>query len=181
MKLEKLIKGCINNNRKAQQELYKQYKDSLYFLCLKYCKNTAEAEDNLHDAFITIFSKIEKYNNKGSFEGWMKRITINKAIDRYKAKKYTLDIDDVQITETTTIEEEKLNIPLKTILKTVQELPNQYRIVFNLYQLDNYSHKEIAEMLNISTGTSKSNLHRAKTLLKKRIEELNLSNLKNNQ
>lgn len=155
------------------------YKDSLYSLCLKYCKNKIEAEDNLHDAFITIFNKIGNYKNKGSFEGWMKRITINKAIDKYKKEKKTSDVFDIQIADEITIDEDKLNLSLNDILKTIQELPNQYRLVFNLYELDSYSHKEIADMLNISIGTSKSNLHRAKILLKKKIEEINKV-LKNN-
>lgn len=181
MTQDKLIRDCINNNKKAQEELYRQYKDSLFSLCLKYCRNITEAEDNLHDAFITIFEKIGNYKNKGSFEGWMKRITINKAIDKYKKERNTSEIFETQIADEVVISENKLDLTLNTILKTIQDLPNQYRLVFNLYELDNYSHKEIASMLNISIGTSKSNLHRAKVLLKTRIEELNQSNLKNKQ
>jgi RNA polymerase sigma-70 factor (ECF subfamily) len=168
-----LIEACIKKNRKAQEDLYNQYKDTLFLLCLKYCRNKTEAEDNLHDAFITIFNKIEKFNNKGSFEGWMKRITINMAIDKYKKGGKTNEIIDNKLTDVTTIDDEKLNISLQVLLNTVQKLPNQYRIVFNLYELDNFTHKEISELLNISIGTSKSNLHRSKSLLKKNIEELN--------
>ncbi len=181
MTQDKLIKDCINNNKKAQEELYRQYKDSLFSMCLKYCRNKTEAEDNLHDAFITIFEKIGNYKNKGSFEGWMKRITINKAIDKYKKERNTSEIFKTQIVDEVVISQDKFDLPLNIILKTIQELPNQYRLVFNLYELDNYSHKEIASMLSISIGTSKSNLHRAKVLLKTRIEELNQSNLKNKQ
>lgn len=173
MTKNELIEGCIKKNRKAQQDLYNQYKDTLFLLCLKYCRNKTEAEDNLHDAFITIFNKIGKYKNKGSFEGWMKRITINMAIDKYKKSGNTNEIIDNKLVEDTTIDDESLNIPLQTILETVQKLPNQYRIVFSLYELDNYTHKEISGLLDISIGTSKSNLHRAKSLLKKNIEELN--------
>ena len=114
--------------------------------------------------------KINTYKNAGSFEGWMKRIVINKAIDRYKRKPYLESIDDHQVQEEdTTIDQDDTAIPLQTLLKLVQELPDRYRLVFNLYQLDNYTHKEIAMALNISQGTSKSNLHRAKLILKERI------------
>lgn len=174
MTQDKLIKNCIHKNPKAQKELYNLYKDTLYNLCLKYCKNKSEAEDNLHDAFITIFKKIGNYKNKGSFEGWMKRITINMAIDTYKKNGYTNEILDNQLADDITIDEDKFSAPLETILGTIQELPNQYRIVFNLYELDNFTHKEISNLLNISIGTSKSNLHRAKSILKNKIKELNV-------
>ena len=123
-----------------------------------------------------LFSKvigenIKKYNGNGSFEGWMKRITINKAINKYKKKKPVyIDIKN-DILEDTSIEEDKLNLDLDTILNCIQQLPNQYRLVFNLYELDDYSHKEIANLLSISENTSKSNLHRAKIILKQKIEE----------
>lgn len=178
MEQSKLIKDCINNNRKAQEELYRKYKYILFSLCLKYCKNFTEAEDHLHDVFIIIFKKINTYKNKGSFEGWMKRIVINTAIDKYKKKRMvSIPINDNFISMTdTTIDENKLGLSLDIILNVIQELPNQYRFVFNLYELDNHTHKEISELLNISEGTSKSNLHRAKIILKKKIEDLNLPN-----
>lgn len=176
MNLEKIIKGCINQKSQAQKELYNLYKDSLFALSLKYCCNEAEAEDNLHNAFIEIFTNIEKFNNSGSFEGWMKRITINKAINSYKKQFNLVSLkDDFQSTD---IEEDKMNLPLDQILKMVQELPNQYRLVFSLYELDNYSHKEISGMLEISESASKSNLHRAKCILKTKILAGNFSHTK---
>lgn len=138
---------------------------------LKYCRNVEEAEDHLHDSFLTIFSSIKNYKNRGSFEGWMKRIVINKAIDRYKKKTYHTEINDNMI-ESTHIDEDQLSIPLSSIIGFVQELPDQYRLVFSLYQLDDYSHKEVAKMLSITESTSKSNLHRAKAILKEKILEL---------
>ena len=129
-----------------------------------------EAEDNLHDAFITIFKTIKRYSSKGSFEGWMKRITIFKAIDKYKAKR-PINIEfNNDILEDTTIDSEQESLPLDVILNHIQELPDQYRLVFNLFQLDNYSHKEIASLLSISEGTSKSNYFRAKLILRKNIQ-----------
>ncbi len=172
MKIEELIKQCIKNDRAAQNELFRKYKDTLYFTSLKYCRNEADAEDNLHDAFITIFQKIKTYKNKGSFEGWMKRITIYKAIDKYKTKKpLNVEIKD-DILEDEVIVENEENLSLDQLLKLIQNLPDQYRLVFNLYQMDRFSHKEIASLLNISEGTSKSNYHRAKLILRDKIMAL---------
>ncbi len=174
MELDELIQLCSQKHRKAQSELFIRYKDMLFTLCLKYCKNRPEAEDHLQDAFIKIFQNIDRYRHKGSFEGWMKRIVINSAIDRYKKDMYMHPIDEerTQI-EDTTVAQSELDIPLKTLLSFIQELPSRYRMIFNLYQMDGYSHKEIADMLSISVGTSKSNLHRAKQILKEKIFSLN--------
>ena len=150
MKIEELIKQCIKNDRTAQNELFRKYKDTLFFTSLKYCRNEADAEDNLHDAFIAIFQNIKKYKNKGSFEGWMKRITIYKAIDKYKtAKPVNIEIKDDLLEETIEVEE-NTNHSLEELLKIIQELPDQYRLVFNLYQMDGFSHKEISVLLKIS-------------------------------
>lgn len=180
MNPEKLIKECRKNNLKAQSTLYQTYKNTLFSLCLKYCRNIEEAEDNLQDSFIEIFNNIKKYSEKGSFEGWMKRITINKAIDKYKKKDFINVVlnNDILEDDDTTINETEVEIPLKIILKFVQNLPNRYRLVFNLYELDGYSHKEIAELLQISESTSKSNLHRAKLILKEKIKEIKSSQTK---
>lgn len=137
-------------------------------LSLKYCANEAEAEDNLHNAFIEIFTNIKKFDNKGSFEGWIKRITINKAIDTYKKKYQLIPIKEDYIQDTS-IDEDELEFSLDYILSLIQELPHQYRLVFSLYELDDYTHQEIAQLLSISEGTSKSNLHRAKVILKEKI------------
>lgn len=169
---EELIKQCLKNNRNAQNELFQRYKDTLYFISLKYCRNEADAEDNLHDAFIAIFQKIKTYNNKGSFEGWMKRICIYKAIDKYKASK----LANVEIGNNISDESNQIDdnpeVSLDILLNTIQELPDQYRLVFNLFQLDNFSHKEIAVLLNISEGTSKSNYHRAKLILRDKLNAI---------
>jgi RNA polymerase sigma factor (sigma-70 family) len=169
LNLDQLIKGCIKQQRQAQEELYQTYKNTLFVVSLKYCQNYTEAEDNLHDAFIEIFTNIKTYKEKGSFEGWIKRITINKAITRYKKSYFLTPIkDDYQ--EEETVKEEEIDLPLDILLTFIQDLPNQYRLVFNLYELDDYSHQEIASLLNISESTSKSNLHRAKQLLKEKIK-----------
>jgi len=167
--LEKLIKRCKQNDIKAQEELYRLYAGKMFGLCLKYSDSYAQAEDNLQDGFLTIFNKIGQYKHQGSFEGWMKRIMINTTLQKYRKEKlYSISNED-QIEETT-VEYEESSLPLDVLLNIIQQLPQRYREVFNLYVLDGYSHKEIAEILQISEGTSKSNLSRARSLLKENIE-----------
>ena len=168
---KQLIEECKKNDAKAQAELYKIFAPKLYGVCLKYCSNKSLADDLFQEAFITIFNKIHQFEHKGSFEGWTKRITINTVLQHFKKQKFHQEINDnliVDEVEEFEIENESLN--LNYLLELIQELPNQYRLVFNLYVLDGYSHSEIAEALKISEGTSKSNLSRAKQLLRKKIE-----------
>lgn len=168
MSLEQLIQKCKKDDTKAQGELYKLFSSKLFALSLKYSTNYAEAEDNLQDAFVIIFKKISQYKNRGSFEGWLKRITINTALQRYRTKG-VFNIVNEEIEDNAEIEIEDEIVPLDFLLQIIQELPNRYRLVFNLYVLDDYPHKEIAEMLEISQGTSKSNLARAREILKNKI------------
>ena len=171
MSLEKLIKKCVLNDRKAQAEVYQIYSGKLFAVCLKYSPNYQEAQDNLQDGFITIFEKIEQFNHKGSFEGWMKRVIINSALQKYRQKNIlTLVKDEIpDVIESVEVDEEKISMDF--LLEKIQKLPDKYRMVFNLYILDGYSHKEISKVLNISVGTSKSNLSRARQILKIKIEE----------
>ena len=169
MSLEQLIERCKKNDAKAQSQIYKLYSSALFSLCLKYSKNYVEAEDNLQDAFVTIFNKISQFKSKGSLEGWMKRITINTALMRYRSVGVFDIVNEDQI-EDVSIDIDDETISIDFLLGIIQDLPDRYRLVFNLYVLDDYSHKEIAELLNISTGTSKSNLARARLILKDKIE-----------
>ena len=169
MSLEELIKGCKKHDTKAQSQLYKLYASKLFSLCLKYSKNYAEAEDNLQDAFVTIFNKIEQYKNKGSFEGWIKRVTINTTLQRYRSVK-VFDIINEDAIEDVEVDIINEDISLDFLLNIIQELPDRYRLVFNLYVLDGYSYNEIGELMKISSGTSKSNLARARLILKQKIE-----------
>lgn len=171
MTLEELIILCKKQHAKAQEELYNRYKRILFAVCLKYAPNETEAEDNLQDSFITIFKKIEQYSGKGSFEGWMKRIAVNTVLQKYRKEKTLRIIEESQIEELDDEPVETDDIPLDFLLKIIRELPNQYRIVFSMYVLDGYAHKDISEMLGISEGTSKSNLARAKGILRSKIEQ----------
>jgi RNA polymerase sigma-70 factor (ECF subfamily) len=139
-------------------------------MCLKYSRNKTEAEDNLHDSFMTIFSKIDQYSFQGSFEGWIKRITVNTVLQKYRKENH-LNVVSEEIEDDAEVETDQADISLSTLLGYIQELPHKYRLTFNLYVLDGYSHKEISEMLGTSTGTSKSNLARAKTILREKIEK----------
>ncbi|WP_109301896.1 RNA polymerase sigma factor [Aquimarina sp. AU474] len=169
MGLDQLIKKCKKKNAKAQEQLYRLYSSKLFSVCLKYSNDYPSAEDTLQDAFITIFEKITQYKNQGSFEGWMKRVTINTALQKYRKQKVFDIINEEQIEEVD-VEIDQEDISLDYLLQIIQQLPDRYRLVFNLYVLDGYSHKEIAELLTISIGTSKSNLARARNILKTKIE-----------
>ena len=170
-KLVELINNCKKGNRQAQEQLYRDYSRLLFGVCLKYSRNRTEAEDNLHDSFMTIYSKIDQFKYQGSFEGWIKRITINTVLQKYrKEEKLTVISENIEEGEETLSDNGYLDLDLDTLLGYIQELPSKYRLTFNLYVLDGYSHKEISEMLGTSMGTSKSNLARARGILKEKIE-----------
>ena len=173
MSLDELIERCKKRDRKAQGQLYKLFKAKLFSVCLKYSRNTVEAEDNLQDSFMTIFNKIEQFNSKGSFEGWIRRVTVNTVLQKYR-KEGVFELTQSEIEEEVTLEVDEEDVSLDYLLGLIQGLPDRYRLTFNLYALDGYSHKEISKMLNITTGTSKSNLARARMILKHKIEEDNL-------
>jgi len=171
--LSELIIQCKRQDVKAQAALYERYSGTLFSICLRYSPNYVEAEDNLQDAFITIFRKINQFKDKGSFEGWMKRITVNTVLQKYRSQKvYDLkDEGQLEAEEEPTVESD--GVPLSFLLKIIQELPDRYRLVFTMYVMDGYSHKDIGELLGISDGTSKSNLARARNILKNKIDAYN--------
>lgn len=170
MSLEELIYHCKKEDRKAQAQLYRRYESILFGICLKYSRNKTEAEDSLHDSFITIFNKIEQYSGKGSFEGWIKRITVNTVLNKYRKEEH-LNIVSENVEAEVEVDSGYADISLQTLLQYIQALPNKYRLTFTMYVLDGYTHKEIGEKLGTSTGTSKSNLARARMILKGKIEK----------
>jgi RNA polymerase sigma-70 factor (ECF subfamily) len=169
MSLKQLVQNCKKRDIKSQSEIYQLFAGKLYALCLKYSKTKHEADDNLQDAFITIFKKIDQFKHKGSFEGWMKRIVINTALQSYREKN-VLNLVEENYPDEVEVEVDDKGISLDFLLKIIQELPERYRMVFNLYVLDGYSHKEISSLMNIAEGTSKSNLSRARLILKEKVE-----------
>lgn len=170
MRISQLIEKCKKQDIKAQEQLYRLFAHKLFPVCLKYSSSYQQAEDNLQDAFLMIFDKIPQYKNKGSFEGWMKRITINVALQKYR-KQTVFEIIKEDHLKEPEIEIDEDAVSVDFLLEIIQQLPTRYRQVFNLYVLDGFSHKEIAEIMNISTGTSKSNLARARVILKEKIED----------
>lgn len=173
MTLDELILKCKKQDIKAQGALYKRYSGILFSICLRYSPNKTEAEDNLQDAFLTIFKKIEQYKGKGSFEGWIKRVTVNTVLQKYRKQRVYNIEDEAQIEQEDDVSVDTEIVPLDYLLKIIQELPDRYRLVFTMYVMDDYSHKEIADLLGISDGTSKSNLARARAILKNKIDNYN--------
>ncbi|MEI6866138.1 sigma-70 family RNA polymerase sigma factor [Flavicella sp.] len=175
MTLPQIIEDCKENKPEAQAMIYELFAPKLMAICFKYSKNKQEAEDNLHDGFLIIFKKIDQFKHKGSFEGWMKRIVINCTLQKYR-KKNVLQLTQEEAQEEIFVEVEESALNIDDLLYMIQQLPNRYRLVFNLYVLDGYTHKQIGNMLNISDGTSKSNLSRAKLILKNKLENKELKN-----
>jgi RNA polymerase sigma factor (sigma-70 family) len=176
---KKILEGCRKGKRHAQNQLYNKFAPSMLGICLRYAKSRDEAEDMMQEGFIKIFTNIEGFRGDGSFEGWMKRIMINTAITYYKKNlkhQYHSDIDEIDEkysqgdNEDDTIEEVK--IPREQLMGLIQGLPEGYRMVFNLYVFEQYSHKDIAELLGVSVNTSKSQLSKARRFLISRITKI---------
>lgn len=168
--IERLLHECKKNNTQAQEQLYKLLAPKLFAVCLKYSRNHEEAQDNLQESFLIIFDKLKQFKNEGSFEGWAKRLVVNYVLQQYRKQGTLLELvsDNIFVVEEIEIDDE--SITMEFLLKIIQELPDRYRLIFNLYVVDGYSHKEIAKMLEINEGTSKSNLARAKMILKEKIQ-----------
>jgi len=171
-KLNNIIKACLRGESRAQAQLYEMYAGRLFALCLRYANNEDEAKDILQEGFIKIFDKLQQYKNKGSLEGWMRKIIVNTALEKIRRENRFVLVEDETMMENEQYKYEHVLEELgeKELLEMIQELSVQYRMVFNLYAIEGYSHKEISKKLNISEGTSKSNLSRARELLKSKIE-----------
>lgn len=184
--LKVLVHGCVRNHRKSQEMVYKMFYGKMMAVCRRYTRNEDQAKDILQDGFIKVFKNMEKFNFEGSFEGWVRRIVVNTAIDFTRKSKndFSLMNEDQSLEEFENSllddsDEEQYENPFKVadVIKGMEQLSNAYRTVFNLYVFENYSHQEIADALDISVGTSKSNLAKARANLKKiLIKELDLRN-----
>jgi RNA polymerase sigma-70 factor (ECF subfamily) len=167
-----LIEGCIRGDRKMQYELYERFAPKMFGVCLRYASNNEEAEDILQEGFIKVFKKIGSYRSEGSFEGWIRRIFVNTAIEHFRRKTHLQPITEK---EESTVEGKYLSVldtlAEKDIVQLVQQLSPGYRTVFNMYVIEGYSHKQIAEELGISEGTSKSQLSRAKQILQELVQK----------
>ena len=175
-----IIKRCRQGDRKAQEAVYNLLAGKMFAICLRYCANYEVARDLLHDGFVTIFTKIEQFHNVGSFEGWVRRIFVNHAVEwrRNNAKLMTIDCNDdynQHFVEAENYDDyDEMNAYRLTeaeLLNMVEKLPQQYKVVFNLYAIEGLSHKEISEKLEISEGTSRSNLLRARAIMQKQVKD----------
>lgn len=170
--IRKIIKGCLEGNRRDQELLYRRHASKLYAVCLQYSSSEDEARDILQEGFIKIFENLGSYKHEGSFEGWMRKITVNTALEKYRSRHNLYKVEDIDMIPETGDEPEAEDFSLleaDDLLNIIRELPPKYRMVFNLYAIEGYSHKEISEMINISEGTSKSNLSRARVILQRRV------------
>jgi len=171
--LEEIIYKCRDGNSKAQTELYRLFSRKMYGVCLRYAKDNGEAEDILQEGFVRVFTKIRQFEFKGSFEGWMRRIMVNTALEKFRKNDRLYPVEELKIYESTEMVEETISsITADELMKIIQELPPRYKMVFNLYAIEGYSHIEIGEMMSITEGTSKSNLSRARMILQKRVTDL---------
>ena len=174
---ESILEGCIAGRREAQYQLYRKFASTMLAVCFRYAKNRDEAEDFLQEGFLKVFQKISSFRKEGSFEGWIKRIMINHALNEVKKNRkipFHEDIDEInetQIIDTDELTEKLDPVPADILLEMIQTLPEGYRIVFTLYVIEDYSHKEIAEELNISENTSKTQLLKARRTLKNKLNE----------
>jgi RNA polymerase sigma factor (sigma-70 family) len=173
--LEQRIHDCIAGERQAQNCLYEHFAPRLFMVCLRYTSSRVEAEDILQEGFIRIFTYLKQYKHEGSFEGWMRRIMVNCALQRYGSHAkmgVVIPLTDEQYSGSSN-NPAPSNLGQKELLALVQKLPPGYRMVFNLYVFEGLKHREIAAVLGISEGTSKSNLSDARTILQKEIHKLN--------
>jgi len=168
-----LIRGCINGERRMQEELYNRFSGKMYAVCLRYAGNGNDAQDILQDGFVKIYKNLDRFRGEGSFEGWIRRIFVNTAIEHLRRKTYLTPIAERE--ENTIPYKEKTALDRlgeKDIMALISQLSPGYRTVFNLYVVEGYTHKEIGDILGISEGTSKSQLARARMILQDKVVEL---------
>ena len=166
---DELIRRSIKEDELSQKEIFRRYAGKMLGVCQRYARNSMDAEDIIQDAFIKVFEKLHLFKSEGSFEGWIRKIVVNTALKKYTLLRYEKEISGYEINDRneTFIEASAHgHITEKELLGLVNNLPDGYRLIFNLYVIEGYQHEEIADMLNISIGTSKSNLARARINLR---------------
>jgi RNA polymerase sigma factor (sigma-70 family) len=166
-----LIDACKKGIAKAQQQVYDLYAGRMLSLCKRYLTDAMEAEDCMIEGFLKVFGKIKDFRNEGSFEGWVKRIMVNEALMALRKQKVHFSIDQTQAEFTPQLQAQQADVSAQELLKMVQMLPVGYRTIFNMYAIEGYSHAEIAQKLDISEGTSKSQLSRARAILQQNLIE----------
>ncbi len=175
--IDSLLDGCKRGDRRAQENLYRTLAPRMLAVCMRYAKDNFEAEDMLQMGFVKVFSKVAGFRSEGSFEGWIRRIMVNTAIETYRKNLRTLsviDIDEVYDQPQTMFDMSQLET--KDLLRLVQQLSAGYRMVFNMYVIEGFSHREISDSLGITEGASKSQLSRARAILKEKLIKMEGSN-----
>ena len=171
-----LVKECAKGNSKAQRVLFDKFAPKMMAVCLRYVRNGQEAEDVIQDAFVKIFQKIGEFKMEGSLEGWVRRIIVNTALDSIRKNKKLLDdvaVDDVHYKVGYT-DHQFDNMQVDVLMKLINEMPDGYRVVFNMFAIEGYSHKEIADTLGVTENTSKSQFSRARAFLRAKVENLKI-------
>jgi RNA polymerase sigma-70 factor (ECF subfamily) len=172
---DELIRGCLKKDASCQKEVFNRFAGRMLGVCNRYARNSADAEDILQDAFIKVFDKIYQFKSEGSFEGWIRRIVVNTALKKYSLRRYDKEVVGYEVKDR---DEEGMepsaysHLSQKDILDLVNQLPDGYRLIFNLYVIEGFQHEEIAEMLGIQPGTSRSQLVKARGMLQKQIIQL---------
>ena len=169
-----LVNECIKGNATAQRKLFEKFAPKMLFICKRYCKDQQDAEDVLQDAFIKVFSSLDKYKHEGSFEGWMRRIFVNSCLDFLRKQKQlgdTAALDDVSYRLEDSSSHSGKTLEVEDLMQMIAKLPKGYQVVFNLFAIEGYTHKEIADLLGISEETSKSQYFRARAYLKNYLEK----------
>lgn len=171
-----LVKECVKGNPKAQRMLFDKFSSKMMTVCLRYTKDTSEAEDALQDGFIKIFNKLPEFKMEGSLEGWIRRIMVNTSLDALrKAKRFQTDANLEEVDyKVSNFELASDQLQAADLLKIINEMPDGYKVVFNLFAIEGYGHKEIGELLGISENTSKSQYSRARAFLKTQLEKFEI-------
>ncbi len=173
--IKDIIEGCVRGEKRSQDLLYRKFASLLFGICLRYAKNKMEAEDVLQEVYVKIYNNISSYHHDGSFEGWLRRIAVNTSITYYRRNlkhAFQEDIDDVVQHKNDPLQFDDLEFTQEELMNCIGKLPTGYKTVFNLYVIEGFMHKEIADMLNIDVNTSKSQLSRAKSHLQKELAEI---------
>ncbi|SHJ49356.1 RNA polymerase sigma-70 factor, ECF subfamily [Tangfeifania diversioriginum] len=171
--LKDIIKQSASGDVRAQEKLYRMFAPKMFGVCMRYAKDRTEAEDNLQDGFVNVFTNLKKFRHEGSFEGWVRRIMVNVSLSKYRKQHILYPVEDVGKYETQSFTGNILEkISADELINLIQELPPRYRMVFNLFVMEGLSHQEIGEAMKITEGTSKSNLARARDILKRKVEKL---------
>ncbi len=172
---DEIIEGCLSNNRQMQKALYDKYASKMFAVCLRYAQNRDDASDILQDGFLKVFTKMDQFSREHSFEGWIRRIMTNTAITHYYQNKKINEqqnIEDINETDIETFDFKDAEFSNEELMGAIQSLPDAYRIVFNMYAIEGYKHKEIADELNIEVSTVKTQYHRAKKMIQQILAEL---------